>query len=321
MAVYTKISELDAADFLQGYDLGVFQGLTGIRKGVENTNYYLTTTQGRYVLTLYEKRVQADDLPFFIGLMEHLATKGLPAPMPQKAKTGQALGHLAGRPAVIVSLLGGQSLARINPADCAEVGRALAAMHLGVAGFPLHRANALSLTGWEKMVVFSQGRADEIFVGLGNILQKEVDYVRSYWPKDLPQGIIHGDLFPDNVLFNGPKLCGLIDFYFACDDFFAYDLAVCLNSWCFERETAFNITKAKALINGYSEIRPLSPMEKEALPVLSRGAALRFLLTRLHDWLHQVPDALVRPLDPLEYLGRLQFHQTVKDISGYGFAA
>lgn len=321
MAVYTKISELDASDFLQAYDLGTLQRLDGIRQGVENTNYFLHTTLGRYVLTLYEKRVHPEDLPFFVGLMEHMAAKGLPSPRPQKTINGSMLGHLAGRPATIVSFLGGQSLTRINPADCVELGRALASMHLAVSDFTLHRANALSLSGWEKMVAFSSQRADEIFIGLGRLLEKEIDFLRANWPTDLPKGIIHADLFPDNVLFSGPKLCGLIDFYFASDDMFAYDLAICMNAWCFERESAFNITKAKALIYGYSEIRPLSQTEKDALPVLSRGAALRFLLTRLHDWLHQVPDAMVKPKDPLEYLTRLQFHQTVHDISGYGLAA
>jgi homoserine kinase type II len=321
MAVYTKISEQDASEFLQGYDLGTLEELTGIRSGVENTNYFLNTTKGRYVLTLYEKRVHAEDLPFFIGLMEHLAAKKLPCPEPQKTKAGKVLGHLADRHAVIISFLKGMALTRISPSDCAEVGRALASMHLAVADFPMHRANALSLSGWEKMVAFSHERANEIFIGLGPLLQKEITYLKANWPTDLPQGIIHADLFPDNVFFSGDKLCGLIDFYFACDDFFAYDLAVCLNAWCFERETAFNITKAMALINGYEEIRPLSKAEKDALPVLARGAALRFLLTRLHDWLHQVPDALVKPKDPLEYLSRLQFHQTVNGVSAYGLAA
>lgn len=318
MAVYTKISEQDASDFLQAYDIGALQELTGIRQGVENTNYFLQTTQDRYVLTLYEKRVQPEDLPFFIGLMEHLAAKNLPCPEPQKMKSGKVLGHLADRPAIIISFLKGAALTRINPDDCAEVGRALAAMHKATADFVLHRANALSISGWEKMVAFSRDRSDEIFVGLGALLEKEITYLKANWPSDLPQGIIHADLFPDNVFFNGAKLCGLIDFYFACDDILAYDLAVCLNAWCFERETAFNITKAKALIGGYEEVRPLSPAEKEALPLLARGSALRFLLTRLHDWLHQVPDALVKPKDPLEYLTRLQFHQLVTNVSAYG---
>ncbi len=320
MAVYTKISEQDASEFLQDYDLGTLVELTGIRSGVENTNYFLTTTAGRYVLTLYEKRVHTEDLPFFIGLMEHLAAKNLPCPKPQKMKSGKVLGHLAKRAAVIISHLKGASLTRIVPNDCAELGRALAAMHLSVADFPMHRANALSLPGWEKMVEFAAGRADEIFVGLGAILQKEIAHLKAYWPTDLPKGIIHADLFPDNVFFDGPRLCGLIDFYFACDDLLVYDLAVCLNAWCFERDASFNITKARALINGYEEVRPLSAAEKEALPLLSRGSALRFLLTRLHDWLHQVPDALVKPKDPLEYLIKLQFHQGVQNVSAYGFA-
>jgi homoserine kinase type II len=311
MAVYTKISEEEASEFLQAYDLGQLQELKGIRQGVENTNYFLTTTQGRYVLTLYEKRVHTEDLPFFIGLMDHLAAKGLPSPKPQKTKSGTVLGHLAGRNAVIISFLPGHWSSRVVPSDCAELGRALARMHVAVADFPMHRANALTLPGWEKMVAFTGERADEIFIGLSAILEKEIAYLKANWPTDLPRGIIHADLFPDNVLFDGKKLCGMFDFYFACDDFYAYDLAICLNAWCFENQIAFNITKAKALLSSYEEIRPLSQTEKNTLPILARGSALRFLLTRLH----------VKQKDPLEYLTRLQFHQMVSGVSAYGLDA
>ncbi|MFY9288948.1 MAG: homoserine kinase [Alphaproteobacteria bacterium] len=321
MAVYTKVTSSDAEEFLQAYDLGTLESLTGIQQGVENTNYFLNTNKGRYVLTLYEKRVQTEDLPFFIGLMEHLAQKGLPCPLPIRGLDGKVLRHIADRPSIIITFLEGHISNRISTEDCAEVGRSLAKMHQAGADFKLQRDNNLSVKGWENLLNFSKDRTDEIFVGLGQILQQELDYLRNRWPTHLPQGVIHADLFPDNVFFKGPKLCGLIDFYFACNDVLAYDLGICINAWCFENHSAFNITKARALIKGYEEIRPLSAAEKDMLPLLSRGAALRFLLTRLHDWLNQVPDALVKPKDPLEYLTRLQFHQLVSNVSAYGLAA
>jgi len=319
MAVYTKVSDQDAEEFLQAYDLGALRELAPISQGVENSNYFLTTGQGRFVLTLYEKRVQEEDLPFFLALMEHLATKGIPAPLPVKNTAGQFLGRLCGRPAAITTFLTGSAPTRITADECAEVGHALARMHLAASDFGRKRENNLGLSGWEKLVAFTKGRADEIYYGLGKLLQKEIDYLAKHWPKNLPSGVVHTDLFPDNVFLENGKLCGVIDFYFACNDFFAYDLAVCLNAWCFEtNHTSFNITKARALLKGYQEVRPLTKDEIAALPVLARGSALRFLLTRLYDWLNQQADALVRPKDPLDYLARLQFHRAVENVSAYG---
>jgi len=321
MAVYTKVIESDVAEFLNAYDLGTLQTLAPIWQGIENTNYFVITTLGRYVLTLYEKRVQTEDLPFFIGLMEHLAHKALPCPLPIKKRDGQVLGHLAGRHAALFSFLDGRALSRIAPQECGETGHALAAMHNAVADFKMQRPNILSIDGWEKLLSFSKARADEVSSGLGDLLQEELDYLRFRWPQDLPTGVIHADLFPDNVLFNENGLCGMIDFYFACNDILVYDLAVCLNAWCFENNSAFNITKARALVKGYEQIRPLSEGEKKALPILARGSAMRFLLTRLHDWLNQTPDTFVKLKDPLEYLTKLRFHQMVGDVSAYGFDA
>ncbi len=321
MAVYTKVSENDAAEFLRAYDLGTLTELVGIKQGVENTNYFLTTTQGRYVLTLYEKRVNEGDFPFFFGLMEHLVKKGISCPLPIKTRDGGTLGRLAGRPAVIISFLEGAPAPRITPEACAATGRALATLHLAAADFPIRRANGVALPEWERLLTSSKARADEVYPGLGALMQEELDYLRMRWPQDLPEGVIHADLFPDNVFFNGPDICGVIDFTFACNDLLAYDLALCLNAWCFERDTAFNITKARALIKGYQEVRMLTPEETKMLPLLARGAALRILSTRLYDWLNQVPDALVKPKDPLDYLTRLQFHQMVRTVSAYGLAA
>ena len=321
MAVYTKVSPEEAAEFLRAYDIGTLAELTGIRQGVENSNYYLSTNKGRFVLTLYEKRVAEEDLPFFIALMEHLAQKNLPSPLPIKTTQGRALNHIAGRPAALTSFLYGRAVTRITSTECAALGKALASMHVAVSDFKMKRVNSLSLPGWEKLFLLTKERANEVYSGLADILGSELAYLKAHWPKNLPSGIIHADLFPDNVLFDGAQLCGLIDFYFACDDFFAYDLAICLNAWCFESNNgAFNITKARALMAGYEAVRPLTKEEKEALPLLSRGSAIRFILTRLYDWINQVPGALVKPKDPTHYVMRLQFHKDVKDMNAYGFS-
>ena len=319
MAVYTKVSTEDAARFLAAYDLGEVRELAGIRQGVENTNYFLTTSAGRYVLTLYEKRTRREDLPFFVGLMEHLAQNGIPCPSPLRAKDGEALRELNGRPAALVSFLEGKMPERITPEICGEVGRGLARMHEAGKHFSLQRENSVGMPAWLDLFAQNKARADEVMAGLGSIIETELAFLQKNWPRALPRGVIHADLFQDNVFFDESKLCGVIDFYFACTDFLAYDLVITLNAWCFERSVAFNLTKAHALIKGYESVLPLAASEREALPVLARGAAMRFLLTRLHDWLHQVPDALVKAKDPLEYLTRLQFHQHVANVTAYGF--
>jgi len=318
MAVYTKVSKAEAEAFLRAYDLGACEDLIGIKQGVENTNYILHTAKDRYILTLYEKRVKPEDLPFFLGLMDHLAQKGVRCPQPVRNEAGAMLGELNGRPAAITSFLPGEMTKRILPEECGELGRALAGMHVAAKGFPLHRPNALSLPGWEKLLKDCRARADEVRPGLSKILETEFAYLRAHWPTDLPFGVIHADLFPDNVFFDKGKLCGLIDFYFACEDMLAYDLGICFNAWGFERHVSFNITKARLMVKGYEEVRPLTDAEKAALPILMRGSDLRFLLTRLYDWLNRVPGALVKPKDPLEYMTRLHFHQMAKDISDYG---
>jgi homoserine kinase type II len=318
MAVYTKVSEAQAEAYLEGYDLGAFESLTGIRQGTENSNYLLATTRGRFILTLYEKRVREEDLPFFLGLMEHCARHGVPCPLPVRMKSGELLGRLEGRPATLVSFLDGEMTLRITPDECAGLGRALATLHLAAQDFEPRRQNALALPAWEKLLGDCKPRADEVRAGLAVTLGQELDFLRGHWPKDLPRGIIHADLFPDNVFFRGSEVCGLIDFYFACEEMLAYDIAICFNAWCFERHVSFNVTKARAMINGYESVRKLDAAEKAALPVLVRGADLRFLLTRLYDWLHQVPGALVKPKDPLEYLTRLEFHRMAKGIADYG---
>jgi homoserine kinase type II len=321
MAVYTEVSDEELQSFIASYDLGDLLSYKGIAEGVENTNYILHTTTGPFVLTLYEKRVATADLPFFLGLMEHLAAAGVSCPTPVRDREGQNLKELAGRKAALVTFLEGFWVRKAKPDHCHAVGRALAEFHLAGRDFPLKRANSLGPAGWRPLFRQFAAEADLITRGLSATISKELDLVDTAWPEGLPEGVIHADLFPDNVFFVGNDYSGLIDFYFACNDALAYDIAVCLNAWCFEQDCSFNITKGRALLRGYREVRALTPEEKAALPMLARGAALRFLLTRAFDWINTPNGALVRRKDPLEYLRRLRFHQSVASISDYGMEA
>jgi len=321
MAVYTDVAAEDLAAFLAGYDVGELLSYKGIAEGVENSNFLVHTSRGHFILTLYEKRVAAADLPFFLGLMEHLAARGLTCPQPVKNRAGKTLGKIAGRPAAMVTFLDGMWIRRPNAAHCAAVGEALARLHLAGADFKLKRANALSVEGWRPLYRTIAGRGDRLQPGLCDNIERELTQLEKSWPRDLPQGVIHADLFPDNVFFLGDKLSGLIDFYFACTDTLAYDVAICLNAWCFEPDHSYNVTKGRALLQAYAKTRALAEAERQALPLLARGAALRFLLTRLVDWLDVPAGALVRPKDPLEYFRKLRFHQAVASARDYGIDA
>ena len=318
MAVYTDVSPEELEAFLGTYDIGRLRAFKGIAEGVENSNFLLQTEAGSFILTLYEKRVNPADLPFFIGLMEHLATRGIDCPQPVKNREGSALGTLAGRPAAIATFLIGTSVRRPSVANCAQLGQALAGLHKAGADFTIRRPNALSVQGWRPLYEAAGERADTVSPGLRALIADELDTLEANWPADLPTGVIHADMFPDNVFFLDDRLSGLIDFYFACNDLLAYDVAICPNAWCFEVDGAYNQTKGRALLAAYSAVRPLGPNEIAALPLLCRGAALRFLLTRLVDWLNVPPGALVRPHDPLPYLKRLRFHRSVKSAGDYG---
>ena len=321
MAVYTDVTADDLNEFLTGYELGELRSYKGIAEGVENSNFLLHTTAGSFILTLYEKRVAEKDLPFFLALMEHLAARGITCPQPVKNKEGGVLGKLAGRPAALVTFLDGVWIRRPNAGHCAAVGEALAGLHLAGADFEMKRANALSIDGWRPLYEHAGARGDSVRPGLCNEIVKELDTLEKSWPRDLPAGVIHADLFPDNVFFLGDRLSGLIDFYFACTDTLAFDVAICLNAWCFEPDHSYNVTKGRALLKSYAKVRALQAAERAALPVLARGAAMRFLLTRLVDWL-AVPDgALVKSKDPLEYFRKLRFHQSVKSVGDYGIEA
>jgi homoserine kinase type II len=318
LAVYTDVSDDALIRHLEKYDIGELHSFKGIAEGVENSNYLFTTDDGSFILTLYEKRVKAEDLPFFLGLMEHLAGKGLSCPVPVHMKSGETLGELAGRPAAIITFLEGFSVKRPRATHCRQLGETLAAFHLGGQDFSISRPNALSIGDWRPLYEKSQAGADTVMPGLNDLIATELEFLETNWPEELPAGVIHADLFTDNVFFLKDRLSGIIDFYFACNDLLAYDLAICLNAWCFEDRESFNTTKARSLVAGYEAVRPLSAEEFDALPILARGAALRFLLTRLYDWLNVPEGALVTPKDPLEYVGKLKFHQGISRTGLYG---
>lgn len=319
MAVYTEVSDEEVSEFAAAYDIGSVLACKGIAEGVENSNYMLTTETGSYILTLYEKRVASADLPYFLGLMNHLAAKGVPCPTPVRARDGEALRELCGRPAAVISFLPGLWPKRISTDHCRDLGDALARLHLAGADFEQTRDNSLSVAGWRPLLNASGDVAtNSVKVGLYEDLSEELTYLETHWPKDLPVGNIHADLFPDNVFFRDGHLSGIIDFYFACTDILAYDLGICLNAWCFESDGSFNITKARRMLATYRIERGFSPEELAALPILARGAAIRFLLTRLYDWINTPSDALVVRKDPLEYFDKLRFHQGVRSVADYG---
>ncbi|MBO0735948.1 MAG: homoserine kinase [Alphaproteobacteria bacterium] len=321
MAVYTDVGDDELRAFIALYDIGEVLSCKGIAEGVENSNFLVTTEGGNFILTLYEKRVARHDLPFFIALMEHLSKNGVACPIPVRGRDGIALRELRGRPAAVVTFLAGMWPRRIQPFHCGALGAALAALHRAGASFGMTRPNDLSVTGWRRLYETCRRRAAEVQPGLADELDAELALLEEEWPRDLPRGVIHADLFPDNVFFREREVSGLIDFYFACTDFLAYDLAVCLNAWCFEADGSLNVTKARVLLDGYRRGRPLAADELAALPLLARGSALRFLLTRLFDWLNPPAGALVRPKDPLEFLRKLRFHRGITNLGSYGLDA
>jgi len=308
MAVYTHISEAELAQYLAAFDLGSLKSFAGIAEGVENTNYKLVTTKGDFILTLFEKRIRAEDLPFCLSFMEYLNEQGLPCPAVVAAKSGEKIVPLQGKPAAITSFLEGGWPRAITVAQAAAVGDVLAEMHLAGEKFPLRRNNSLALPQWKELIAQCGARADEVLPGLAHTLQHEIDFLEKNRPADLPSGAVHADLFPDNVFFRKDTLCGIIDFYFACTEVFVYDLMLALNAWCFETE-GLNVKKSAALLDAYEQKRPLTVPEQEALPFFGRAAALRIVATRLYDWLHRTAGAVVKPKDPMEYVQILNFYR------------
>jgi homoserine kinase type II len=318
MAVYTEVTDEALTGFLAQYDIGSLVAFRGIAEGVENSNYALKTAAGDFILTLYEKRVNEADLPWFLGLMAHLAARGLDCPLPVRARDGQSLNRLAGRMAAITTFLPGVWPRRVLVSHCGPLGETLARLHLAGEGFAGTRANALGPAAWGRLLASCDGQAELIRPGLQAELEATTARVIAAWPADLPAGHIHADLFPDNVFFLNGAVSGVIDFYFAATDLYAYDIAICLNAWCFERDFSFNITKSRALLAGYNRVRPMTGAEVAALPILCTGAALRFLLTRLYDWVNTPAGALVTRKDPLDYERRLRFHRQAEGAGAYG---
>ncbi|MEP1206643.1 MAG: homoserine kinase [Rhizobiaceae bacterium] len=310
MAVYTEVSDEALEAFLADYDLGKVLSFKGIAGGVENTNYLLRTEQGNFILTLYEKRVAEADLPFFIGLMDHLASRDFACPLPIRNRQGQALGRLENRPAAIISFLEGMEVSHPTADNCRLAGETMARLHLTAQGFDIHRTNALAPAGWPALVESAVDQADSVEDGMAELIVSELAFAEHNWPDDIPSGVIHADMFKDNVFFLDGQLSGVIDFYFACNDYLAYDIAVGINAWCFDDDLQFDPQRCAALIEGYQSVRALSQREIEVLPVLVRGAALRFLLTRVNDWLNVPPGALVVPHDPKAFSTRLRFFKT-----------
>jgi len=322
MAVYTKLTETELKEFFSKYDLGEVINYSGIKEGIENTNYFTETEKGKFILTIYEKRVEEKDLPFFISLMRNLYDKNFPSPEPIINKNGSYISDVLKKKASVVSFLEGNAKKNLNPNECYQVGNYTAKLHSITKNLNSKRENKLSVRSWRE--IFNKVKKDcsKIHGNLSQTIEKNLNDIEKNWPINIPSGIIHADLFPDNIFFKKNKLSGIIDYYFSCHDFYAFEIAICLNALCFEgtkENLSFNVTKAKKFIEGYSKIRELSENEKKSLQILCKGAAIRFLLTRVFDFLNLIEGAVVTVKDPVDYLKRLEFHENIKDYEDYFF--
>ncbi len=322
MAVYTKLSASDLNNFFSKYDLGKVLSYSEIKEGIENTNYFIQTESGKYILTLYEKRVEEKDLPFFIGLMRNLYDSKFLSPEPIINKNGNYISEILNKKAAVISFLDGSAKKNLSPNNCYQVGISTAKLHLITKNLKNKRENKLSVNAWRPLYNKVKKDCSKIHRNLSEIIEKNLFEIEKDWPKNIPSGIIHADLFPDNIFFKNNKLSGIIDYYFSCWDFYAFEIAICLNALCFDgvkEDLSFNVTKAKKFIDGYSSIRKLSDKEKESLKILCQGAAIRFLLTRVFDFLNLTEGAIVTIKDPVEYLKRLEFHNSIKNYQDYFF--
>ena len=310
MAVYTQVSAEALSALLDLYDVGSLVSAKGIAEGVENSNYLVDTTDNRFILTLYEKRVDSADLPFFMALLDHLADKGLSVPRAIRDRSGRQIQEVAGRPACLIEFLPGVSVSHPTPAQARATGVTLGQMHAALADFTRERPNTLGLAGWHALAARCGDDLDRISPNLGRRVADELDWLARHWPRGLARSVIHADLFPDNVLMRGASVTGIIDFYFACSDIRAWDVAVTHSAWCFENDgTDFHAACGAALIAGYEDAFGLSEEERAAFPALARGSCLRFMLTRAWDWLNTPADAMVTRKDPLAFLRRLDFYR------------
>jgi homoserine kinase type II len=317
MAVYTKLEHQEVRQFLEQYNINNFKDYKGITEGVENTNYLIKTSEQDYILTIYEKRVDENDLPFFIKLLSYLSENKFPCPKPIANKNNEKINRIKNKNAALVTFLNGQSKNKITSEECFEIGKITAQLHEITKKFDINRKNNLSIEYWESIFEKTIKQKIDLDESIIKKTKNYLNFLKDKWPKNLPQGIIHADLFPDNIFFTNNKVSGIIDFYFACNDFFAYEIAICINSLCFDNNSTFNMTKAKNLIDGYTSIRTLSEDEKKYLPILSMGAAMRFFLTRLYDFYHTDNKADVKIKDPFEYLKKIEFHSTIKNFNEY----
>lgn len=317
MAVYTPVSEASLKQHLAQFDIGGLVSFSGVAEGVSNTNYLVTTTQDKYILTLFESRVREEDLPFCLGFMAYLNAQGIPSPAVVANRLGQRIIPLAGRLSAFTMFLAGAGVKETTVAQCALMGETLARMHLAGKDFFMTRENGMGIVEWKRLVALAslapscrgEGR------GEGEALEQEIFFLEKNLPRDLPSGAVHADLFPDNVLFEGDRLSGIIDFYFSCTDQFAYDLMLTLNAWCFDKQGRLYKEKSAALLKAYAAVRPMEKKERDALPLFGRAAAVRIAATRLYDLLHQKPGALVTPKDPQEHLDILRFHQNAPEYT------
>ncbi len=317
MAVYTKLEHQEVRQFLEQYNINNFKDYKGITEGVENTNYLIKTSEQDYILTIYEKRVDENDLPFFIKLLSYLSENKFPCPKPIANKNNEKINRIKNKNAALVTFLNGQSKNKITSEECFEIGKITAQLHEITKKFNINRKNNLSIENWESIFEKTIKQKIDLDESIIKKTKNYLNFLKDKWPKNLPQGIIHADLFPDNIFFTNNKVSGIIDFYFACNDFFAYEIAICINSLCFDNNSTFNMTKAKNLIDGYTSIRTLSEDEKKYLPILSMGAAMRFFLTRLYDFYHTDNKADVKIKDPFEYFKKIEFHSTIKNFNEY----
>jgi homoserine kinase type II len=309
MAVYTHIAGEDMATLVQRFGAGRLISAKGIAEGVENSNYLVETDQGRFIFTVYEKRVDTGDLPFFLGLIDHLVAKGCPVPRALKAEGGAGTISVDGKAMAMMEFMPGLSVSHPSAAQARAVGEALGTMHGALTDFAGTRANSLGPQGWYDLASLCGDALDQISPGLKARVAEECAFLRANWPEDLPQSVIHADLFPDNVLMVGNSVGAVIDFYFACTEIRAWDLAVTHAAWSFASDgTSYNAAVGDAIIAGYDAAFGLSEAERAAFPILARGACLRFLLTRAWDWLNTPAGAIVTRKDPLAFLRRLEHY-------------
>jgi len=322
MAVYTKLYKENVEEILSNYSIGKLEEFKGIEDGIENTNYFLLVDDKKYILTIYEKRVKEKDLPFFSDLMTGLNKENFKCPVPIKNKNNKTISGYRNKSLMIVSFLEGRAKNILSPVNCEALGQEVARMHLITKNFKIQRQNDLSIGSWRKIFDQVKDKCINIHKDLPKLIESNLTDVEKNWPKDLPRGIIHADLFNDNIFFKDDKFNGIIDFYFSCNDFYALEIAICFNALCFDgskNNLSFNVTKARKFMNGYSQLRKLNDIEKESIKVLSQGSALRFLLTRVFDAINTVEGAFVKVKDPMEYLVRLEFHKNSRNFEDYFF--